>query len=626
MSLSSSSSPSKLVTGLLWVAKPLLLSVALVGTGVALGKVRITAPHVEPSVLGEALKTSPAIPLAIETVGANTAANGASLGTSWPGEITSLGDLEIQPVREGTIVEWFVGMGQHVRRGQAVARLSAPPASPEITQMLAEQARMVSEAKSEAVAMAHYAEKNKAQLLMLRVSLDKNRADVGTILNNDATSNRSKVVGLAANVVDLQKGVLDQARTVVAIKQKNIRTSIEQALTSEFPEIVSSPKDPVAAFRARGYFATTFDSTMGVLDSAARQDFASAALKLLSELKDPEAVPEVAASAYFQAANRVVLASVSSGDISASTLSGLRKMISDDKSAFLTAVADAREAKTELAMKETDVKMKETDANMKETEYAMNRTETDKDFAMQKKEIDEKISMLERDVELANGKVRAAEVSYGTVLHGLTEGLNIVAPRDGVVSVIMKKNGDFVGPGMAVASLNSGNISERFVRFRIPSNLRAPALGDILLINRPGFPTEVKKVKLAGIGTALDQNGSYIADADFVDRMDWPVGASVRVMPPSSDAGTSFIPLSALWWGEDGTAHVWVVEKDILHARTITTGRALNDSIEVMEGLRQGEAYVSKPLPSLKEGMAAAFDGSGSGHKTGTDLHGGMDM
>lgn len=605
---------------------PLLVSIALVGAGVALGMVQITAPHEEASVLGEAVRTSTAIPLAIETVGANTAADGASLGTSWPGEITSLGDLEVQPLREGTIVEWFVGVGQHVRRGQAIARLGAPPAGPDITQMLAEQAKMVSETRSEAVAMEHYAEKNTKQLLTLRASLDKNKMDVAAILQTDASSNRSKingltsdVVGLTSDVVGLQKRAVLQARDVVAIAQKKVRTTIEQALTSEFPEIVSNPKDPVSAFRARGYFTTVFDSTIGVLDSAARQQFATASLSLLNALKDPAALPEEATLAYFQAANRVVLASVPSTNISESTLSDLRKMIADDKSEFLMAMADVEEAKTELAMKETeakmketDVKMKETDAKMKETDYAMNQTETDKDFAMQKKEIDEKISMLERDVELAKGKARAAEVSYGTVVRGLTEGLNIVALRDGVVSVILKKNGDFVGPGMAVASLNSGNISQRFVRFRIPSNLRAPALGDILTINRPGFPTEVKKVKVTGIGTALDQNGSYVADADFVDRTDWPVGASVRVMPPSSDAGTNFIPLSALWWSEDGTARVWIVEKNILHARTIMTGRALSDSIEVTNGLKPGDVYVSKPLPNLQDGTAAVGTSSGA--------------
>ena len=281
------------------------------------------------------------------------------------------------------------------------------------------------------------------------------------------------------------------------------------------------------------------------------------------------------------------------------------------------AVADAREAKTEIGMKETDVKMKET-------EYTMSQTEVDKDFAMQKKEIYEKIAMLEKDVEEANGKVRAAQVSYGTVLRGLTEGLNIVAPRDGVVSVIMKKNGDFVGPGMAVASLNSGDASERFVRFRIPSNLQAPELGSVLMINRPGFPTDTKTVKLIGIGTALDENGSYVADADFVDKTDWPVRASVRVIPPVDGSPSNFIPLSAVWWDENGKANVWIVSDDVIHARKIMTGRALSDSIEVAEGLQQGEKFVSKPLPNMKDGMDASSAGGPSGGNIGTDIHGGM--
>ena len=56
---------------------------------------------------------------------------------SWPGEVVSLGEIEIQPQREGTIVEWLVHIGERVSAGQAVARLSAPPAMPELTAMLA---------------------------------------------------------------------------------------------------------------------------------------------------------------------------------------------------------------------------------------------------------------------------------------------------------------------------------------------------------------------------------------------------------------------------------------------------------------------------------------------------------
>ncbi len=596
-----------------WISGFLFVSFAIIGTGVALGRGRIASNPKAP-VLGEAKQISGAIPLAIETVGANDVADGKSLGTSWPGEIVSLGDLEIHPVREGTIVEWFVGVGQKIRRGQAVARLSAPPAGPDITKMLAEQAKMVSETKSDAAAMANYAEKNKKQLLTLRTSLDKNITDVGNILNSDATSNRSKVTELA-------KGAIDQARDMAIIKQKKVRAIIERALTSEFPEIVSSPKDPVLAFRATGYFTTVFDSTIGILDSEARQEFASAAIKLLNELKDPAAIPEEASTAYFQAAIRVVLASISSVNIPESKLSGLRKMISDDKSEFLMAVADVWKAKTEIAMKETDAKMKET-------EYAMSQVATNKDFAMQKKEIDEKIAMLEKDVELAQGKVRAAEVSYGTIVRSLTEGLNIIAPRDGIVSVIMKKNGDFVGPSTAVASLNSGDSSERFVRFRIPSNLQAPKLGSMLTINRPGFPTDIKTIKLVGIGTALNENGSYVADANFVDKIDWPVRASVRVMPPTDGSPANFIPLSAVWWDENGKANVWIIENNILHVRQVITGRTLADSIEVIEGLKPGETYVSKPMPGLKEGMSAMSASSGlspSGDHASGDLHGGHD-
>ncbi len=96
------------------------------------------------------------VSLATETLGEIIGTTSDDVGTSWPGEIISAGDVEVQPAREGTIVEWKAKIGQRVTQGQVLARLSAPPATPELTRTLAEQAQNLTRARAQAQAQATF--------------------------------------------------------------------------------------------------------------------------------------------------------------------------------------------------------------------------------------------------------------------------------------------------------------------------------------------------------------------------------------------------------------------------------------------------------------------------------------
>ena len=75
----------------------------------------------------------------IATVGDGAGNRATSTENSWPGEIISLGNLEVQPAREGTIAGWYVHIGENVRQGQTIGTLSQPPATPELMTTLASQ-------------------------------------------------------------------------------------------------------------------------------------------------------------------------------------------------------------------------------------------------------------------------------------------------------------------------------------------------------------------------------------------------------------------------------------------------------------------------------------------------------
>jgi len=527
-------------------------------------------------VLGEAL-ASDNLSVPIETVGNEQVQEMDDLGISWPGEIISLGDVEVQPQREGTIMEWKVNIGQKVSKGQVLGRLSAPPATPELIKMLSEQAEGLAKARGQSQAIADFAEKNKQQLLTLKEQLKINNTDKSFVLNLDGT-NTGGNSGLA-------KIALEQAREVGKAKQQNLRTVSEEILNRHIYRLTTS--NGLKSFRAN-----TVINGYGVVDSPSLYEFDSVVSKLVVEIKNPETLPIDTMRKYLDLVLRVVNASVPS-NFSDSDLKESRMMVADDRELFFDALSDYREAQMNAGMKEAEFKLMSLDQN--------------KEFAEQVKEINEKISMLEKEQQMAVAEVKASQVAFSTVANSINGGLNITASQNGVISSVYKKNGEFVEPGMPIASINAGENKERFVRFHIPGNLAIPETGTELTIMRPGFPNEIKKVKFIGAGTALNSNGSYSADAQFIGQIDWPVRASVRVMPPIGFISDIVVPLASVWWDNKAQAQIWLVtEENRIRPQQIKIGRTLGNKLEVLEGLEKGNRFVSKITLGLTAGQAIA--------------------
>lgn len=204
---------------------------------------------------------------------------------------------------------------------------------------------------------------------------------------------------------------------------------------------------------------------------------------------------------------------------------------------------------------------------------------------------------------MAHAEVLAMEATYKTVANEIKGGLSIIAPRSGVVSAIYKKTGEIVDPAMPIAVITGYGSGELMVRMRIPNNIRRPKVGEILSVVRPGFPMDVRKVKMTGIGASLDETGSFMADAVILERVDWPVSASVRVIAPQT-SNAPVIRLSAVMWNEDSKPYVWSVsEAGRIFSKKISMGRSFGNFIEIYEGLENGERYILSPLPDMKEDM-----------------------
>jgi len=488
-----------------------------------------------------------------------------NVGNSWPAEIISNQILQIQPQREGIVSDWRVRVGESVYQGQVLGKISAPPGTPELISMLSEQVESLAMAKATAEATNDYITKEQARLKGLEESLAGDGEKTSQVF-----------------------GVLQSMRVSVNVKQDALRSFVERALADHVSMVTN-----VADWRYirsgvlnRGQY--------GVSNQNIQNAYESALLVLAEKLKNQIDIPTREAQEYFRLA--VQLANNSGADAA-----DFKKSAALDQEDFLDFLSEYKEAQAELADKETEYRLM----------------------------IREQGAVLEKEKAMAIAGLEAAEQAYSTVFGEIKGEAYIRAPRSGTISAIYKKIGDLVDPGTAIAVVAEKSNADLIARIRIPNNILKPKIGDVFSAIRPGFPNDRFEVKIVGMGSSLDETGSYMADAVFLKNPDWPVQSSVRILQPDNSI-SQVIASKSLFWDVNGLPYVWSVSvNDRIHKTGVKIGRVLGDSVEIYEGLKKGDRYVTAPSPEIRENMFlgeivdAATEESGN-ESSGSGGHEGM--
>ncbi len=540
-----------------------------VGMGVFIASLAVlvavsTAPNKTPVSESSAAQTTTLSLLPTQTVGAETGS--FSTATSWPGEIISPNDADIQPPREGTIVSWNVTIGQYVREGQALGQLSAVSLTPELKKVLAEQALNVTQTKAKAATTQAYVGQTRTQL-------------------GDSTSR------------DAAQKAIEAAKKSAEASEVHVRTVLKQAIGQHFAEFSGNNVDILSA--PDKIYLIAIPYYFGATNSQLRNSYPTVVASTLKAL-DKGGIPVAEAKAYFTIAFQLVAASIATENYPQVKLDQLRKDIAADQIAFGEAVEAYQNALVTISDKE-------------------------RELADKSREVAAKTGELERDNTVSQNDVRAAEDSYKAVTAAISGGASIVAPKAGYVSSIVKKVGEFVKPGDPLASISSGSNTGKIIRFRIPSNAEVPSADAKVRVIRPGFSKDIKVGTIIGVGRALDGNGAYMADARFEAEVDWPAHLSVRVIPLEATMQTIAVPFDAIWWNEANQAHIWLVATSgIVQSKAVRTGKTFGDAVEILEGISLGDTYLSQPDENVKEGQkieqtkvptATTPEGDGHGHE-----------
>ncbi len=526
----------------------------------------------------------------IAIAGATSSKDAPGVENSWPGELISLGSIPVQPSREGTIASWNVHVGQRVAAGEVLGTLSVPSAMPDTVAMLADEQKTVSMARVSAEAKRVYTKGRILQLEELRANAERSQSASQILL------------GGSMPIVQTTGGA---NISMIEAKKQTLRAMLRGTLATTYPMLSGN-----GALPAR-WTAVALKDAIGAQNVSLRDGFPSILFAAITDIDTPDKLPIASGLAYFDLTIKLADASIPDGSmLTDAELLELKAMLHKDQESFIMAVDKLRE--TQLMAVDTE-KMSYEQVRM----------------------IDNDIAMLKQDLAMSEGDLASKEAAYLTVRNGVLGNSSIIATRSGTVSSIMKKIGEFVGPGMPVAVVTSEKNNEYIVRFRIPSNVRKPEIGQELHVARPGFSDAMQRARLIGVGNSLDETGSIMADALLLDSVDWPVNISLRVLP-LSESTTLEIPFSSVWWDAKNTSNIWRVSSaGRIYASQVSLGRTLGEKVEIYGGLQVGDNYIVKPTSNIVEDMLVADIPSNANehNETGKSSagdphagHGGMEM
>lgn len=551
------------------------ISAASVGVLVS---ARVEKPEADKKETGTQEKT---LSVEIATVGENGGVSGIKDGNSWPGEVISLRSLAVQPDREGTLSEWYVRIGDRVKTGEVIGMLSRPPQMPDVVMSLSEKKEELSMSRTNTSALRSYTEKRITQLTQLR--------------NDTENSNQQKLELLGGNGSNASNAPM----SAIASKKKMASAMLRGAIVKTLPMMTLQSVMP----SAKSVSSISLRSGIGAINSNLRNggQYQSALASALSDLGNDDVVPEKSGLQFFDIATKLANASLPDGEMLTDVaIESLKDMILKDQSDFIAILGEIKSMEIENA----DVKRMSIDT---------------------RSEIDAEIADLQKMLAMSEGELIAKEKAFATVNDSVNGGYSIVVQRTGVVSSIMKKPGEFVGPGMPVAIVTTEDMNDVLVRMRIPNNLQKPKVGEESIVSRPGFETEKKKVKIVGIGNSLDEMGSYMVDAVFIEGNTWPIGTSVSVVIPSSSSSV-LVKSSAVVWGEDGKPYLWAVSPaNRVYKKIIIIGRIIGENSELYDGMKNGDRYIVLPKSGIKEDMVVDDINSDTGDGK-SDGMGGMAM
>lgn len=198
------------------------------------------------------------------------------------------------------------------------------------------------------------------------------------------------------------------------------------------------------------------------------------------------------------------------------------------------------------------------------------------------------------------GQASAAVAAARSVVEDTT----LAAPYDGVITARLADEGDMATPGLPLLKIEETGGME--VHLMLPeTHIGHVAIGDALSVS---FPSQKNLPPVSGTITTIDPSANP-ATRSFQIKVALPgtpgirAGMFARIQVPVGAAGMVLIPRTAVVHQGQLTAVYVVDAAQIARFRLVRLGRAFNDQVEVVSGLKAGDRYVAAPDAGIANGV-----------------------
>jgi RND family efflux transporter MFP subunit len=210
-------------------------------------------------------------------------------------------------------------------------------------------------------------------------------------------------------------------------------------------------------------------------------------------------------------------------------------------------------------------------------------------YSLQFIQLDSSILQAETGAELASLQAKAR---------------NIKAPISGTVTNIQAEKGNMTAPGQILLTIE--NIEELKAKTYISvDEVDFIKLGTLVAVSST---TTSSTGKVTSINPTLSPNGKLEVEIEIGDRQNFFSGEIIDItFTPSTDALSTLVPLNSIVI-EDGQHFVNTIASDkTIERKPVTTGRIIDNYIEILDGLNSGTQIAQSNTVFLREGDKIAY-------------------
>ncbi len=203
--------------------------------------------------------------------------------------------------------------------------------------------------------------------------------------------------------------------------------------------------------------------------------------------------------------------------------------------------------------------------------------------------------------------LRAAEASLESA-QALRGYADITAPMDALVTAKHAEVGQMATPGLPILTVE--DLSEYRLEVSVPEAvLSRIAVGDKVPVRVEGRPEEMtgRVVEILPSVDAVTRTGLVkialpSSEASHTPVLRWRSGAFGRARFSTGSRDTLRVPVQAVARRGQLTGLFVVDENQICRWRLVRTGRTLDDHVEILSGLRDGERIAARIISELGDG------------------------